>query len=32
MEFKHYAEVPHGIRDELVSRVRNVAGRLGLDR
>jgi elongation factor G len=22
MEFKHYAEVPHGIRDELVSRVR----------
>jgi elongation factor G len=21
MEFKHYAEVPHGIRDELVSRV-----------
>jgi elongation factor G len=22
MQFKHYAEVPHGIRDELVSRVR----------
>ena len=22
MEFRHYAEVPHGIRDELTARVR----------